>query len=134
MSNSLRVMVVDACEQHRASLVKYITSLGHEAMGLESAGDLLQLYERHQPHLVICEYDMDEMPAWKLAHQLLGMSFCPMDSKAAKPYMVALSREFNKTQRALCQENGVDVYDTKPITAGRVMRWARDAGIRSREG
>jgi diguanylate cyclase (GGDEF)-like protein len=69
-STGLRILVVDDDESVRGSVAYVLDKLGHQVIEASGAAWALELFERHQPHLVLSDVAMPGEDGYWLAQQL----------------------------------------------------------------
>ncbi|MFG6468832.1 diguanylate cyclase domain-containing protein [Roseateles sp. BYS87W] len=107
----LRILVVDDDESVRGSVAYVLDQLGHQVIEASSAAWALELFDRHQPHVVLSDVVMPGEDGYWLARQLRAREA----AQEGWTPVIFMSTVSEATRVAEGIAAGGDDYLTKPV-------------------
>ena len=110
--NSLSVLVADDEMRMLHLLTVTLKSLGHEVVGsVDNGVDAVELASRHQPDLVILDFEMPKMDGFEAAERILQHASVPIIISTGKTDCESLSR---------AQNLDIQAYLVKPFSKAQL--------------
>ncbi len=118
----LRVLIVDDDEDVVNVLVDGLTSYGHEARGVCTAGEALRALTTFCPQIAIIDISLVWTDGWALAEQIgaLGLT--------EPPRLIALSGLADDRDRERSRVAGFSAHLTKPVRMAKLDAYLRGRG------
>ena len=105
----VKILVAEDSGTSRLLLARVLQAAGHEVLAVENGARALEMYVRHQPAVVITDWQMPELDGLQLVKRIRGFR-----SPRYTWLIMLTSREF-RTNYAATMQAGVDDYLTKPL-------------------
>jgi CheY-like chemotaxis protein len=121
--NDVRILVVDDEIDARDAIEYFLKERGAIVRAASSVQEALNLYETHQPTVVITDIGMPTEDGYVLVAQIRKRDTSTMRTSM----IIALSGFSSNQERSEALKRGVDVYLTKPVDLEELLAWIRAA-------